>query len=214
MEEKYIYPIFINYSEFILDLFWKDIFEKMGKNIFPENITFLDNKLNYKNETKEKNISILENPKENLGSVIHFLEKYAKLRSPHIFYPKKNKSDISSEWKKVPKNKKQRLIMDFMVKIKEKKNLNAEEYKNLKLVINHGFTYKCLTNDDITYKKNKIVNINGIFFNPKTRTFRTKPIKLTNIKNKPPVYPSSVFFSKLSTYVTANNNKYKLFNKV
>ena len=106
----------------------------------------------------EKSIEILENPRENIAKVIRFLEKYGKLRSPHIFYPKKNKSDISSEWKKVPKNKKQRLIIDFIVKIKEKMNLSEDEYKNLISVINHGFTYKCLTNDDITYKKNKIIN--------------------------------------------------------
>ena len=207
MDENYTYPIFLGYTDFILDSFWKNIFEKMAKNIFPPNIIYQDNSLIF----QEKTIEILENPRENIAKVICFLEKYGKLRSPHIFYPKKNKNDITSEWKKVPKNKKQRLIIDFILRIKEKMNLSEDSYKNLKLVINHGFTYKCLTNDDITYKKNKITNISGIFFNHKTQTFRTKPIKLTNIKNKPPVQPSAEFFSKLNTYVNATNNKYKLF---
>lgn len=206
-ENNFIYPIFLGYTEFILDLFWKNIFEKMAKNIFPNEITYENNNLTH----GEKFIEILENPRENIAKVIRFLEKYGKLRSPHIFYPKKNKTDITSEWKKVPKNKKQRLIIDFILRIKEKMNLSEESYKNLKLVINHGFTYKCLTNDDITYKKNKIINISGIYFNHKTQTFRTKPIKLTNIKNKPTIQPSTNFFNKLNTYVNATNNKYKLF---
>lgn len=210
MDENYTYPIFLGYTDFILDSFWKNIFEKMARNNFPPNFSYENNNLNY----NEKFIEILENPRENIAKVIRFLEKYGKLRSPHIFYPKKNKSDISSEWKKVPKNKKQRLIIDFIVKIKEKMNLSEDEYKNLISVINHGFTYKCLTNDDITYKKNKIINISGIYFNNQTRTFRTKPIKLTNIKNKPVTYPSSEFFNKLNTYVNFTNNKYKLFAKI
>lgn len=209
-ENNYVYPIFLGYIDLILDVYWKEILEKMAKNIFPSNITFLNSNL----VCGTKSIEILENPRENIAKVIRFLEKHGKLRSPHIFYPQKNKNDISSEWKKVPKNKKQRLIIDFIVRIKEKMQLSEDSYKNLKLVINHGFTYKSLTNDDITYKKNKIVNISGIYFNHKTKTFRTKPIKLTNIKNKPVIQPNAVFYSKLSSYVTATNNKHKLFSKV
>lgn len=209
-ENNFIYPIFLGYTDFIFDIFWKNIFEKMAKNIFPPNIKYENNLL----LIKEKSIEILENAKENIHMVIKFLEKYGKLRSPYIFYPKKNKTDISSEWKKVPKNKKQRLIIDFIVKIKEKMNLTEDSYKNLISVINRGFTYKCLTNDDITYKNNKIRNISGIYFNHETQTFRTKPIKLTNIKNKPVTYPSAEFFNKLNIYVNSTNNKYKLFSKV
>jgi len=76
------------------------------------------------------------------------------------------------EWKQIrSKNMKESLISKFVQELKNEYELTAKESKTLFILINLGFQFKKLSNDDIIFNKGKIIEIKNLNYDSSTRTF-------------------------------------------
>lgn len=109
--------------------------------------------------------------------------------------------DLDCDWKKIkPKSLKNQLLSDFVWRLRDKYGLTNAEVKKLFSVIHIGFQFHSLTGDGVNYSRGKIRSIEGLTFNPKTRTFSVPEFSVGTSKSDK-VVPSSRLYTMVDKYL-------------
>lgn len=220
-----VHPVFLECKNYTLDPYWKEKFDNFSRNRFPAGVKYDSNHQNLilKLDGKKTEIIALpiDDPAYTFQIMMKILQERLNMRSNRDIILQKeeldnfcnqNICDMDCEWKKIkPKNLKEQLIMDYIAKLKEKYNLNAKEVKNVASVIQLGFYFRSLSQEDVEFSNGVINNINNLTFDKKTRKFTTpecgsvtKVMEKTNQANK--------FYTGVKKFIRDNNlriNKFK-----
>jgi len=183
-----VYNIFdLLYKEEVNN-FWKNLFFSMACGKFPKKYSYNSGILNYKNGNKIMNsIEILEIRKNTLNEVKYFFEETGFLIEKSISTTSITSCDDLEEeqseetWKKISKRKIIRNIYlhRYFFYLKEKYNLNEQEFEKMVDFFNKCFFYKIISNDDIIFEQRKIIEIEKVKFDNTKRIFSVENMKIS-----------------------------------
>ena len=174
VKKEILYPIFLECSELIDDIFWKNIFEDLSYGKCPYGTYITKDFLccNYKNKEFSYKIEN-KNPKQLYEDIYTLFAKKLGLMSNKDKIEKKNNfNDVESEikecrksWSNIrKKNIKDLLIENYVIDMKNKFSLTLKQAQNLLSIIFIGMVFKVISAKDILYEDGIIKNINGIVF--------------------------------------------------
>jgi len=219
-----IHPVFLECKNYTLDPYWKEKFDNFSRNKFPQGIRYDSTHQNLilKLDNKKTEIVALpiDDPAYTFQTMMKILQDKLNMRSNRDVTLQKeemnnfcsqNVYEMDCEWKKIkPKNLKDQLIMDYIAKVKEKHNLNDKEVKNLVSIIQIGFQFRSLSQDDVEFSNGIITDIRNLVFDKKTRKFSTpdygtvtKVLEKGNSANK--------FHSGIKKFIRDNNLRISKF---
>lgn len=219
-----IHPIFEECKKYTLDPFWKEKFSNFACNRFPPGARYDANHKNMilKINGKTEVIALSDDATYVFQVMLNILrEKFGMQSTRDIEFQKgemennvrNNTIEIDCEWKKIkPKHIKDQLVMDYIIHLKEKYKLTQPEVRNLISIIQLGFEFKSLTQDNVIFKNGRVKIIEGLEFDKSTRTFSTP--KITSIISRPTEKVSSTdkFCTALKKFLRDDNlrmNKFK-----
>ena len=216
-----VHKEFQDMLDFTEDEYWKNIFTKFSKNIFPKNFKYMDSILYYKITAKKHRSECfvdkeeLKNSYENLINFLKekgFLSKKEKEKNEELIeINKKEEENFSiSNWKDVYNE--DYYLTNFMILLKEKYNLKKSEYNNLESILNLGINSEFFNSDNIEVNDQRIENIKNLVWDENNRKFS---INIENIKFKKKVEkkdPNKYFTSY--TIETSNDNSTVFFEEV
>jgi len=214
-----IYPIFHellkvdvhNDGEVLIDDFWKQMLENAGYGKFPRGFSYKDPQLSYRKGNKVATMNIIvgnfNNSLEWLAfELIEFMRKneYKSVRDRELEQEKLERMISDSlakgeiKWTDINKKKKtKKILIGFYTSLMaEKYNMTKEEKIEFSSFIHLGFFQGYLDNNDVNFEKGRILNINGIIFDPVTRQTNFSderiPKKVKTLSEiKPPPFKSS-----------------------
>ncbi len=172
-----IHPIFFKCKNFTLDPFWQDVFDRCSCNRFPRNVRYdgrkntLYVKLPGGIGGKKEIFTLSKEPTEAFETMMSVFRDVGLRSERDIEFEQnelnkardKRRVNLDCSWKELkPKYLKEQMIVDYVLKIKDRDNLNISEAKMLLNTIQLGFQLKQLTSDDIKYEDCCIVDIDGL----------------------------------------------------
>ena len=222
-----IYPLFEECRNYTLDPYWREQFTNFACNKFPQGMRYDQTHRNIilKIDGKTEVIALPEdNAAETFQIVLNILKTRLNLRSTRDLKVQKQafdqlledqkaqrNEDISSgEWKKIkPKHLKDQLLMDYIASLKVKYSLTPLEIKHLISKVQLGFQFRSLSADDVEFDGTSVVNIKGLDFSSKTRTFTTPeyaPASRTISKSEK-AGQKEIFYTSIEKFFKENNNR-------
>lgn len=194
-----IYPIFEDCASFTMDSFWKEQFINFARNRFPQGVRYDSNHgnliLKLPGAKGTEVVALSQNSSvDTFQIVMRVLREKLGMRSTRDLKIQKQEMedirqqrmyDMNCDWKQLrPRHLRDQLVMDYIGSLKEKYGLTATETKNLVSIIQLGFQFHSLSQDDVDYQEGKVVNINGLTFDKKTRTFSVPEPSKTSAKSE------------------------------
>ena len=169
-----MYPLFIKFSEYVDDPYWKSIFLDSAKGKFVKGFTYNNNTLVYR--TNGKSI-ILDENLNTINKIIDFIRTNTGIRSPMDLerekdYEREHQAiNVNmNNWSKILKFNKKLIIIEYVTKMRKLYNLTQEETDQLSTLIymnmNEDVIKKNIVLDD-----NNISKINGLEWDPVKRKF-------------------------------------------
>ena len=171
-----IYPFFLNCCIYTNDPFWKFIFEDLSYGKAPYGSYITKNFLccNYKGKEFSYKIESNKDSKILFTEVHNLLFKKLGLMSDKDKINKRKAFDITSDeikinnttnWSLIKKKTVKNIIIEnYVISMKNTYQLTNRQTKKLLSIIIIGLIFKTITNQDINYKNNKILDIEGINF--------------------------------------------------
>ena len=188
MIKDIIYPFFLYCTKYTTDEFWKNIFEDLSFGETPTGVFISKNMIQSIVKGKEfvYKINPTEDPEKIYTDLRHILSDKMNILSPTEL--QKNKSLVPRTKTKVDKwsNIKKKTIKDillsnYVVEICKEKEVSKNKTNDLLDIITLFISLKILDNNDIILSDNKIVKIDGLFFDENMGTFRfDKHVDFTN----------------------------------
>lgn len=220
-----IHPLFEECKNFTLDLYWRDIFTKFALNRFPTGIRYDPTHKNLILKINGKKTEVIALPEEDpafcFQIVMRIMRDKLNMHSTRdiksgkeelAIDSQKNVCNLDCEWKKIkPRYLKDQLMMDYIAKLKEKYSLTPQEVKHLISIIQLGFQFKGLSQDDVDFSDGAIQDIQGLSFDRKTRKFTVPEYSsCSKTAEKPP--NTDKFYPMLKKYLrddTLRKNKFR-----
>lgn len=187
IRNKIVYPIFQECAQYTLDAFWQQVFEDCARGKFPKgcspdsegeslNIRSKNSTksvINYKlTETPEqtfKDLKILFQDQLNIKSMIDREEIRAELDE----ICKSLQESFSGNWQQIKRKKiKDPIIRRYILDLKERYKLNDRETAEVAQLIKLGFLFNWISNENVIYQDQQIVDIETLQFNEEDRTFQ------------------------------------------
>lgn len=215
--------IFEECSKYTLDGFWIEQFQNFAQNKFPQGVRYdhAQNALILKIDGKKDVIELSQNPEKTFQIVMSILKNKLNLRSTRDLKLQKSEinklieqrvCDTNCEWAKIkPKNLRDQLIMNYITYLKNKYSLNPMELRRLIALINMGFKFKYISQNDVVYKNGKILKIECLQINKKTKEFKIPYNPVASKATKQKKTCNNEFYSEMSKYINLNTkrrNKY------
>ena len=177
IKKDIIYPIFLEFYQFINDKFWENIFEDLAYGKSPYGTYITKGSLTCKYKDKEFIYKIEKKDVKTLYTEVYVLlsKKLGLLSHQDKLNKKIDFENIENEikegrknWNSIrKKNIKDLLIENYVISMKNKYSLSIKQAKYLLSVIFIGMVFKIITVKDIEYKDGIINCINGIEFKKK-----------------------------------------------
>lgn len=220
-----IHPLFEECKKYTLDPFWKEKFTNFSRNRFPPGIRYDPTHRNLILKINGKKTEVVALPDDDPAFCFQIIMKIMrdrlnmhstrdiKTRKEEMTAAcQKNVCTLDCEWKKIkPRSLKDQLMMDYVAKLKEKYSLSPQEVRHLISVIQLGFQFKALSQDDVEFSDGIIQNIQGLGFDKKTRKF-TIPEYSTCSKTSDKSPNADKFYSMLKKYLrddTLRRNRFR-----
>lgn len=176
-----INPIFEKCASLTEDKFWQVIFMECARGKFPRGFTFKNNLLTHKKGNKLTCLELNNSPTEVFIATINFFQTVAGImsNSDRQKLQKQEEEKIIEQmdeeeitWKQIRKeNLKDILLNEFVCDMCQKMDFNQDEKKELITTIKKGIMLKCFNADNIIMEDGKIVEIDGLIYNEKTREY-------------------------------------------
>lgn len=170
-----LFPTFEEASKFTLDPHWKELFLGCARNKFPKGLTYDpdDNLLHVVG--KDEPIELEDDPlsvhqimmqvfREDLSL---FASKIDRKREQEFERVQKERlaEREETEWKKIrSKEIKDRLIGEYIARLRNELELNARQARQLRALISIGFQYRQLLPSDVILEEGEITDILNLEF--------------------------------------------------
>lgn len=195
-QKNFLFPIFLECKEWTLDPFWQEIFVQCAMGKFPKELKLLKDGTLMINNGKLKEIISVQGDSLNLFKIMMdvFRVKLGILSDRDIKKQKQSinierskvKQNVYQSWKDIKqKNTKDILILNFIVKYKQKFKLSDKESKNLYSMIKLALLFKTLTAEDIIVKDGKIDSIGCLSVDTHKNCIEEFSIKINELPSKP-----------------------------
>ena len=195
-----LFPIFEKCKSYTLDPFWREQFSNFACNQFPQGVRYDPNRKSLIIKKDPTNTEVIALPEDDVcelfQTVIKILRSKLDMHSSRdIKYQReiienalqKKETEADCEWKKIkPRQLRNQLLMNYLAELKNKHNLNNNEFKQLISVVQLGFQFRSINSDDVQYMDGKVIAIDNLEYDEKTRLFTTTdyPQFQSNAKNK------------------------------
>lgn len=216
-----IYPLFLDCQDFTLDDYWKDVFYNCACNKFPKRVRYdaKNNTIILKSSTaggKTEMFNVPHEPEETFKVLMDVFREKLSMRSSKDLCIRKseletiekdNQVNLDCEWRQIkPRSIKDQILIEHIkTKIVEHK-LSSSEVKQLWNTITLGFQFKKIDSGDVHYETGKILNINGLTFDMKSRKFSiSNPSKIVNKVEKAP--SSNRIYQAIDRYIREYKSK-------
>lgn len=186
------YPIFLECVNYIDDEYWIDLYNDFAVGKFPKGIYISNNTLYIGSKWKNGGYNLLDKDPEIIANEVHdFIIQNTAIYSAQDINKrnqgrKEEKKQIEVErFNQIKKkNEKEMLIVNYVLKMKNKLKLSWSETKDLFNIIKIGFITRQITSNDVNIKvKNGIVEIKKIS-GIELKTEENKWILINNVRIK------------------------------
>lgn len=187
---KIVYPLFQECAQYTLDAFWQQVFQDCARGKFPKgcspdqqgetliirskngtNKAVINYKLSESENSPEKifkDLKILFQDHLNIKSMIDREEIRAELDE----ICKSLQESFSGNWQQIKRKKiKDPIIRRYILDLKERHQLNDRETAEVAQLIKLGFLFNWISNENVIYQDQQIVDIETLQFNEEDRTF-------------------------------------------
>lgn len=173
-----INDIFKKCAEMDDSKYWKEIFEKASVGKFEAGYSFKNNILICKIGNQSKELILSEDVETAIKDCKEFFNRNTGLISPtekeeerqmERQNKEKNIKRPAVKWDKMKKNKRIYYIRTYIDKMVKEKKLNAKEKVELTNFINYHLLLKNISSAHLIFENERLVTIENMFFNPKTR---------------------------------------------
>lgn len=185
MSTTIIHPLFEECKNYTLDPYWKEKFSSFARNRFPQGVRYDPTHRNLILKTEGKKTEVVGLPEDDpvscFQTVMKIMREKFNMHSNRDITSRKEEMETESqknichfdcEWKKIkPRHLKDQLMMDYVAFLKEKHNLSPAEVRHLISVVQLGFQFKSLSQDDVVFSDGVIKNIEGLKFDKHKRKF-------------------------------------------
>lgn len=202
-----VYEEFLECQNYTFDIFWREIFYSCACNKFPKGSKYdkakntLYIRYDKSGKSKTESFQLPIHPSEKYNLLIGIFKEFLNLKSDYdIDINKKeleefrllNQINLDTEWKKIkPRSVRNNIIMKFATTQININNLKSSKIKKLYNLIQLGFQFKQITNEDVIYENGVIESITGLDFDTESKKFV--------FKNKPK------FVARVEKHVVKNN---------
>lgn len=177
IKKEIIYPVFLECCQFADDVFWENIFEELaygktpyGTYVYKDFLccSYKRKEFTYKIEKKEAQ-TIYNEVNNLLTHKLGLLSNREKTKKKKVFSDlEETMKESRKNWSNIKKkNTKELLIELYVTRMKNKHSLTIKQSRNLLSIITLALVFKVITSEDIVYKNDHIVHIEGINFNKK-----------------------------------------------
>jgi hypothetical protein len=163
------YPVFLECINYITDDYWIDLYNDFAVGKFPKGIYVSNNTLCIGSKWKNGGYNFSDKDPETIANEVHdFIIQNTAIYSAEDI--NKRKDERKEERKEIEKfnqikkkNEKEMLIVNYILKMKNKLKLTWIETKELFNAIKVGFITKQITSNDVNIKiKNNMIEIKNI----------------------------------------------------
>lgn len=202
------------------DEFWTSMLSKFSKNIFPKNFKYM-NGIVYFKITAKKHRSECCIDKEEIEFSFKNLKEFFKIKGFLSNIEKQQNRDLIEEeleeersiidnWKSV--YNKEYYVLEFMLFLKDKHELNKKEYNNLESTIKIGIGSDFFNSENIILENEKISEIENLVWDSEKRKFSINTENIKFKKKSEKKNTSKIFTSY--TIETSGDNSEVFFREV
>lgn len=174
LQTNFIYPFFLECTQYTTDDFWETVFEDLANGTVP-NGTYINKgylccsyrgkEFSYKLERKDSRV-LFNEVHALLSDRLGIYSPLEKIEKKNIFNQTEDEIKNSRKvWTGIrKKNIKDVLYERFVLDMQKKYKLTVKQTKYLLAVIMLSFMFKTLTSKDIVFEHNRIQSVKGIEF--------------------------------------------------
>lgn len=187
MPPTVIHPIFKECEKFVVDTYWRHIFESCALNKFPKGVRYTigassskDEGFNHifsiktivKGRQKVEVVSLPSDPEElSVALLVIFKEKLGMYSTIDLKVKNDEMDDVLSRfsvddkctWKQLkPKTLKDGKIRDYIIGLAKKHSLTPKQARVLLAEINLAFQLKTISPESVDYRDGKIQSLKGV----------------------------------------------------
>lgn len=180
--KEVIHKLFSDCARIITDPFWIEKFNLAATGRFPPKFHYNDGLLIFKKNTKSQSIEVSRNPSEAAYSCMEFFRLHGGIFSPldekisnELQTARAQEKKEILTWSSAGKKLQECLLSDYISQMKDHMKLTYLEVEKFKQTIMLGIINKYFGKNNIIIDKNRIVSIEGLFWNETTRIFYIDP---------------------------------------
>lgn len=225
--------LFEEASEYVFDVFWKDILKSCAKNRFPRGVRYNPNnhtfsiKVNKRGKSSAIEVIELRNtPCELAQDVLSIFKDKLDLYSSIDLKIKKDEFNTFSEtsdsstsdtkkWKSIKRHAKDLLITNYVISLMKKYDITEAEATELGVSISFAIQLKTIGPDHIHFENNNISHIDGVEYNEETgkvtliNSAKTRPTTNSKQKRIETQPKKSAILQNIAKYAKINNLRIK-----
>ena len=207
---KIVNQLFYDCIPHISDSFWQGVFADAGQGKFPKGFSYKNNTLIYKKRTKTDTIELPENINELISLCITFFKDLAGLRSAvDLESERLEREECLSRtttlrqgtWGNIrSKSVKRGLLTQYVHDVSKTLNLNEDQRKYFKTILNTGFLLGYFTSSSVGFEDGAITGIKGLDWDERERIF-----KINRLTSETPKIAKLKDWIREDEYLNPNN---------
>jgi hypothetical protein len=186
-DKKILYPIFEECAQLTLDPYWQQIFTECARGKLPKGssidhegeIIYFKNKFNINKNYVSYRLG--KNPEIIFKDLKTMFQEHLNIKSNKDRQEQRDELDdmckdlqesYGESWQKIKRKKiKEPIIRRYILDLKEMYSLSNVETAQVAQLIRLGFLLNWITNVDVVYENQRIVDINTLHFDTDERLF-------------------------------------------
>jgi len=184
--KEVVYPIFAYYATLYDDVFWVDIYTQASYGKIPKKFSFSEMTLHYSKGAKQESLPLYQTP-EAAEAASQFFRTHGAIYSPTdqrlaLDQHQMNQAQVKPlTWSSANRKTRISLVSNYVTEIAKTMKLTESERAQLAETIHLGIGAKLLNLNNIEVAINKIVKIDGLYWNEQLRSFyidaNLKPVR-------------------------------------
>ena len=181
-KKKIVYPIFVEYANITMDIFWAKKFNIWANGKLPKNFSVTDSSIIFEKDDSVVICDLTHNYVTDTKLCIQFFKNYGGFFSVKdqkeeiVEYSSTPASDIDvmvdKQWNKIDKTKQEIMIKNYVHNISTVLSLNTKESNLLLQTVKLAVYSKNFNKNNIVIEHEKIINIINLMWDKDTRTFK------------------------------------------
>lgn len=183
-----LYPYFEQMLPLLSDVFWQQILLELAKGYAPKFFTIHPpHTIMFCKGAANENLVLPDDIYAALPQLLSFLRQYGNIYSPidqqQINISHSMQTPQVLDWKGIGKHGRNHLLICYFEQLKKTHNLSADILLQGNRLIQHLLCNKCISSNDVQLQDNRIVSIQGFYYNTINQQFAYDGI-ISNRKSK------------------------------